>query len=192
MTLDQIIKRGLELGLEAVEVYASTTESNSLKLDEGKLESYSMKELFSVSIRGLKNGKMASVTTESLDDEVVENLLQALVRNVDALDATEPEFMFEGGSVYQPVEELKSNYKDFTVAQKTELLKTLEHRCLAVSDKIVKVGYCQYSETSRKVQKLQGYRPCSILLLHLHFCWPTCRTGWSNSSRYQRRYQHRF
>lgn len=152
MTLDQIIKRGLELGLEAVEVYASTTESNSLKLDEGKLESYSMKELFSVSIRGLKNGKMASVTTESLDDEVVENLLQALVRNVDALDATEPEFMFEGGSVYQPVEELKSNYKDFTVAQKTELLKTLERRCLAVSDKIVKVGYCQYSETSRKVQ----------------------------------------
>ena len=152
MTLDQIIKRGLELGLEAVEVYASTTESNALKLDEGKLESYSMKELFNVSIRGLKNGKMASVTTESLDDEVVETLLQSLVRNVDALDALEPEFMFEGGSTYQPVEELKANYKDFTVAQKVELLKTLESRCLATSDKIKKVGYCQYSETARKVQ----------------------------------------
>ena len=129
MTLDQIIKRGLELGLEAVEVYASTTESNSLKLDEGKLESYSMKELFNVSIRGLKNGKMASVTTESLDDEIVEQLLQALARNVDALDALEPEFMFEGGSTYQPVEELNANYKNYTVAQKVELLKKLEKGC---------------------------------------------------------------
>ena len=152
MTLDQIIKRGLELGLEAVEVYASTTESNSLKLDEGKLESYSMKELFNVSIRGLKNGKMASVTTESLDDEIVEQLLQALARNVDALDALEPEFMFEGGSTYQPVEELNSNYKNYTVAQKVELLKKLEKGCMAVSDKIKKVGYCQYSETSQSVQ----------------------------------------
>lgn len=152
MTLDQIIKRGLELGLEAVEVYASTTESNSLKLDEGKLESYSMKELFSVSIRGLKNGKMANVVAESLDDQVIESLLQALARNVDQLDATEPEFMFEGGSTYQPVEELKSNYKDYTVADKVALLKKLEKGCFATSDKIKKVGYCQYSETARQVQ----------------------------------------
>lgn len=152
MTLQQIINRGLELGLEAVEVYASTTESNSLKLDEGKLDSYSMSELFSVTIRGLKNGKMASVTTESLDDDVVEPLLQALVRNVDNLDAIEPEFMFEGGSTYQPVEELTSDYKSHTVAEKVALLQKIEKGCLAVSDKIVKVGYCQYSETSNKVQ----------------------------------------
>ena len=156
MTLEQIIKRGLELGLEAVEVYASTTESNSLKLDEGKLESYSMKELFNVSIRGLKNGKMASVTTESLDDDIVEPLLQALANNVDALDAMEPEFMFEGGSVYQPVEELSADYKDHTVAEKVALLKKLEKGCLAVSDKIKKVGYCQYSETSQKVQLMNS------------------------------------
>ena len=32
MTLKEIIKKGLELGLEAVEVYASTSESNTIKL----------------------------------------------------------------------------------------------------------------------------------------------------------------
>ena len=36
MTLQDVIKRGLELGLEAVEVYACNSESNTLKLDEGK------------------------------------------------------------------------------------------------------------------------------------------------------------
>ena len=36
MELRKIIERGLELGLEAVEVYANTSESNSLKLDDSK------------------------------------------------------------------------------------------------------------------------------------------------------------
>ena len=48
MTLQDVIKRGLELGLEAVEVYACNSESNTLKLDEGKLESYNIKEIFAI------------------------------------------------------------------------------------------------------------------------------------------------
>ena len=82
MTLERIIERGLELGLEAVEVYANTSESNTIKLDEGKLESYNIKEIFSVSIRALKDGKMAYVNSESLDDDAIESVLQSLLKNV--------------------------------------------------------------------------------------------------------------
>ena len=32
MKFEQIIARGLELGLEAVEIYASTSESNTIKV----------------------------------------------------------------------------------------------------------------------------------------------------------------
>lgn len=156
MTLDSIIKRGLALGLEAVEVYASTSESNTIKLDDGALESYSMKELFNVSIRGLKDGKMAYVNTETLDDESVEQVLLSLVRNVNALDATEPEFMYEGGSEYQQVDDLSSDYKSYTTGEKIAMLKKMEKEALQVSDKIKKIGYCQYSETSQKVQILNS------------------------------------
>lgn len=150
MTLQNVIKRGLELGLEAVEVYANTSESNTIKLDDGKLESYNMKEIFSVSIRGLKDGKMAYVSSESLDDDAIESVLQSLVKNVDALDATEPEFMYEGGAAYTEVPDVKSDYKDHTASEKIAMLKKLESEALAKSDKIVKIGYCQYSETSQK------------------------------------------
>ena len=50
MKFEQIIARGLELGLEAVEIYASTSESNTIKVDDGNLESYNIKKLFGVSI----------------------------------------------------------------------------------------------------------------------------------------------
>ena len=46
MELRKIIERGLELGLEAVEIYANTSESNSLKLDDSKLDSYNIKKIF--------------------------------------------------------------------------------------------------------------------------------------------------
>ncbi len=156
MTLEGIIKRGLELGLEAVEVYASTSESNTIKLDEGNLESYNMRELFSVSIRGLKDGKMAYVNSESLDDEAIESVLKSLVKNVAALDATEPEFMFDGGSTYADVPEMVSDYKEHTTGEKIAMLKKLEKEVKEKSDKIVKVGYCQYSETSQKVELINS------------------------------------
>lgn len=156
MTLQKIIERGLELGLEAVEVYASTSESNTIKLDEGKLEAYNMKEIFGVSIRGLKDGKMGYVYTETLEDEAVEVVLHNLVENVQTLDATEPEFMYEGGSTYQEVDELKSNYKDFPTGDKIAMLQKLEKEIKAKSEKIVKVGYCQYSETSQEVEILNS------------------------------------
>lgn len=156
MTLQEIINRGLSLGLEAVELYASTTESNTIKLDEGKLSSYNIKELFSVSIRGLKDGKMGYVTIETLDDDAVEDALQKLITIVNVLDSTEPEFMFEGGATYTNVRALESDYKTVPTTKKIDLLKKLNNALLAKSDKIVKVGYCVYSETSSKVEILNS------------------------------------
>ena len=156
MTLQQIINRGLELGLEAVEVYANTSESNSIKLDEGKLDSYNMKKLFGVSIRGLLNGKMAYVYTETLEDSAIESLLKQLVQNVKLISSDENEFMFDAGATYKQVPNLVSNYKNYSTNEKITMLQDLEKKILAVSPKIVKLGYCQYTETSQNIQILNS------------------------------------
>lgn len=157
MTYQDIIKKGLELGLEAVEVYASNSESNTLKLNDGELESYNVKEIFGVSIRGLYQGKMGYVYTETLEDEEVEQVLKALVTNVKMLDVTEPEFMFDGNAVYQDVPAIQSDYKEHSTSEKLDMLKKLEKDTLSVSEKITKVGYCQYSESSSKVEIVNSY-----------------------------------
>lgn len=152
MELRKIIERGLELGLEAVEIYVSNTESNTLKLDEGNIDSYNVKKIFGASIRGLLNGKMSYVYTETLDDDVIEELLQQLLMNINLVNSTDKEFMYEGGQTYQEVPALVSDYKNYSTNEKVELLKELEQNILATSDKIKKVGYCQYSETLNDVQ----------------------------------------
>ena len=152
MTLQDIIKNGLQLGLEEVEVYVSTSESNSLKLNDGELDAYNMKEIFGVSIRGLKDGKMGYVYTETLEDESVLSVLKQLVENVTSLETKEQEFMYAGGATYQEVPVVKSDYKEHSTQEKIDLLKRINNELLAKSEKIVKVGYCQYSESSQKIQ----------------------------------------
>ena len=156
MELQKIIERGLELGLDAVEIYASTSESNSLKLDDSKLDSYNIKKIFGASIRGLLDGKMCYVYTESLEDDVIEDVLKQLVTNIKIINATEKEFMYEGGHEYQDVPTLVSNYNEISTSSKLALLKDLEKEILATDDKIKKVGYCQYTETSNEVQILNS------------------------------------
>ena len=152
MELQKIIKRGLELGLDAVEIYASTSESNTLKLDDSKLDSYNIKKIFGASIRGLLDGKMCYVYTESLEDDAIEDVLKQLVTNIKVINATEKEFMFEGGHEYKEVPVLVSNYNDVPTSAKLELLKGFEKEILAKDARIKKVGYCQYTETSNEVQ----------------------------------------
>lgn len=152
MTLKNIIERGLELGLEAVEVYAVTSESNRISLHQGELDKYTLSEIFSISIRGLKDGKMGYVNGESLDDEVVEKLLQQLLINVNTLDQTEPEFMFEGGSTYVEVKGANKSFKNVPTKDKIDMLKKMEKDAFAVDSKIVMIPHCQYSEAVSKVQ----------------------------------------
>ena len=156
MELRKIIERGLELGLEAVEIYANTSESNTLKLDDSKLETYNIKKIFGASIRGLLDGKMCYVYTESLEDEVIEDLLKQLVTNIKIINSTEKEFMYEGGHEYQDVPALVSNYNEVATSSKVNLLKDLEKNILAKDERIKKVGYCQYTETSNDVQILNS------------------------------------
>ena len=128
MKFEQIIARGLELGLEAVEIYASTSESNTIKVDEGNLESYNVKKLFGVSIRGLLNGKMGYVYTETLDDDTMEILLQQLLENVKLISSTEEEFMYASGATYQEVPNLESDYKNYSTAEKVAMLQDSKTR----------------------------------------------------------------
>lgn len=152
MELQKIIEKGLALGLEEVEVYANQSESNTLKLNDGALEAYDVKSLFGVSIRALYQGKMGYVYTETLEEEDVDGILQQLLQNIQVLDATEPEFMYGAGATYQSVPELVSDYPKYTTAEKLAMLQKLEKDVLSTSDKIKKVGYCQYTETSNHTE----------------------------------------
>lgn len=152
MRYEDIIKRGLELGLEEIELYAQNSEGNTVKLFNGELSNYNSSITFGMSIRGLYNGKMGYVYTETTEEDAIEKLLHQLIENTKSLTSEEEEHVYPGGAEYQECEEMKADYREHSLSEKVELLQGLSAEAKAKDPRIVQVGYCQYVENSGKVR----------------------------------------
>ena len=151
MTYQEIISLGLQKGISEIEVYAKTSTDKTLKVFGGNLESYNGKEIFSVSIRGLVNGKMGYASCESLDENIINETLDKLITAANLLTSTEVEEIFGEKVDYEKVTNLESDAANYSLAEKTEFLKSLEQKAFAADERIKQVGYCQYVETEGEI-----------------------------------------
>lgn len=151
MTYQEIISLGLQKGISEIEVYAKTSTDKTLKVFGGNLESYNGKEIFSVSIRGLVNGKMGYASCESLDENIINETLDKLITAANSLTSTEVEEIYGEKVDYEKVTNLESDAANYSLAEKTEFLKSLEQKAFAADERIKQVGYCQYVETEGKI-----------------------------------------
>ena len=103
MTYQEIISLGLQKGISEIEVYAKTSTDKTLKVFGGNLESYNGKEIFSVSIRGLVNGKMGYASCESLDENIINETLDKLITAANLLTSTEVEEIYGEKVDYEKV-----------------------------------------------------------------------------------------
>ena len=126
MTYQEIINEALKLGLEEVEIYANESISNNISLFNSKVDTFSLKELSGLSIRGLYNNHMGYVYTESTTDEDIKKSLHKLLENAKNLSNDEREFIFDGKAVYQDVRPMEADFDKFTTKEKIELLKEIE------------------------------------------------------------------
>ncbi len=151
MTYQEIINYAKSLNIDEIEIYASKQANNTLKIFNGKLESYNAKDLFSVSLRGKVNGKMGYASTESLDESSIKIALNKLIESSSLITSLEEDEIFGEKIAYMTVENAESDADQYSLAEKQELLKELEQKTLAYDSRIKKVGYCQYTEAKGNV-----------------------------------------
>ena len=146
MTYENIIKRGLELGIEEIELYVVESEGMNMSLTDGLLDTNNFTNNFGMSIRGLYQGKMGYVYLESLDEDNVEFALKSLIENASKVTSTNKAFIYDGSGEYKEVEVEKTNYDEYPISYKLSKLQDLSKKVLDADEKIVKVGHCQYGE----------------------------------------------
>lgn len=147
MTYQDIIEYGKSLGIEELELYASTSSNKTLKIFNGVLESYTVKDLFSLSIRGIYNNKMGYVSLESLELNDIKEAFEKLIQSTKIITSLEQEEIFDGNVDYRKLEEVSSDASEHSLNEKIELLKSLEQKTLAYDERVKKIGHCQYGES---------------------------------------------
>lgn len=150
MNLQNIISKGLELGLTEVEVYVQDNMQKTIKVQNGSLDTLNTKDIISYAIRGKYQNKMGYCCVENLQEEDIEMVLKQIILNALTITTNEEEELFDGNATYQPAVSKKADFADYSNHEKIELLKQIEKDILAKDKRIVAVSPCQFIESQTK------------------------------------------
>lgn len=152
MDLKKLISRGIELGLQEIEVYANERTNKTIKVEDGKLSSLNTTDILGYSIRGKYNNKMGYVYYENITEADFDEIIKKIILNASLITSTEEEILFDGNAEYVTVENKKCDGQEYTNLEKIEVLLNLEKELKAVDPRIVKVAHNQYMESYSKTR----------------------------------------
>lgn len=156
MNYQNIIEKGLSLGLTEIELYESSSVSNKITLFQGKVNTYTLNNTKSLSMRGKYNGQMGYASTESFDEEGINQCLETLIQNAKYLSSTDVDYMFDGNAEYVKVENPVADYEEVSFEEKVNFLSKLESRLVNFDKRIVNVELT-YMERASKTRLINSH-----------------------------------
>lgn len=156
MNYQNIIEKGLSLGLSEIELYESSSVSNKITLFQGKVNTYTLNNTKSLSMRGKYNGQMGYASTESFDEEGINQCLETLIQNAKYLSSTDVDYMFDGNAEYVKVENPVADYEEISFEEKVNFLSKLESRLVNFDKRIVNVELT-YMERASKTRLINSH-----------------------------------
>lgn len=156
MNYQNIIEKGLSLGLSEIELYESSSVSNKITLFQGKVNTYTLNNTKSLSMRGKYNGQMGYASTESFDEEGINHCLETLIQNAKYLSSTDVDYMFDGNAEYVKVENPVADYEEVSFEEKVNFLSKLESRLINFDKRIVNVELT-YMERASKTRLINSH-----------------------------------
>ena len=140
------IEKGLSKGLSDIEIFQVRTKSTKLSVYQQSVDEFVQSDVEVTTIRGIFNGKAASVRTESKAEATIDQLLNQLIANAKAVTINEPALIYEGSKEYPPAGAPSFDFTSVSAEDKIAALKTLEQRLLDHED-VSQVQTTVYNET---------------------------------------------
>jgi len=93
-------------GIEDIQVYYSGGTEFEIEVFKGSLEKYTIADTAKLSVKGIFEGKMGTVTTEVINEDVFDFLVDSIIASAKAIDSEDEVFIYGGDDHYKEVEGL--------------------------------------------------------------------------------------
>lgn len=137
--IDSLFARAKEAGFEACEVYYSTADSFNTDVFKGEIIKYSVAESLGLGFRGLYNGKMGYASTQILDADAIDLLVDGAKDNAQLIETEDKQFLYPGDESYADVNAYNPALTGITAAEKIEMARKLEQLTIAQDPRIEQV-----------------------------------------------------
>jgi len=106
MNIDKLFIVAKEKGIEDIQVYMSNSTNLSIQIFEGEVDKYEIADSSSLTVRGIYKNKMGVYSTEVMDDEMINVIVDAIIASAKIIDSLDDAIIYEGDKHYQEVEGL--------------------------------------------------------------------------------------
>ncbi|MGL5176004.1 MAG: TldD/PmbA family protein [Cetobacterium sp.] len=140
--IDKVFETAENLKLEEFEIYFTSSESETIKVFKGEVDTYSNSQNMGISFRTKIDGKMGYSYTESLEEEDILPLIERAISNgkiIENLDVIET---YGEKKEYEKIDSFSSSLEDISVEEKIEFLLKAEKTALEMDNRIKSVNYC--------------------------------------------------
>lgn len=151
MNFELLFAKAKAKGIEDVQVFLVNRSELSIEVFSGEVDKYEIADSASLSIKGVYNKKLATVTTEDLRDERIDELVDNLIQNASIIDSLDEAIIYAGDPKYETLEgAYQPELANLDVAKKIAMVKDLD-KLFHAADPRITIAETMYSETTRSV-----------------------------------------
>lgn len=134
-------------GFEAADINFTHSRSLSCSIFRGEVDSYSENETYGVIGRGIVNGKFGSATTEKIDKNTPEFLINSIKESARLVEKEEPSIIYKGSEKYHKKNVYNPEALSGNIPAKIKVLLEIEQKLKAFDKRINEVATVGYDES---------------------------------------------
>lgn len=147
--VSEIMRRAAERGV-AGEVCYESGSSFEVSVREGEIHQYNVSDGMGLGFRVLKNGRTGTASTQILDEDALEQLLDGAMENAALVESEDEQFMYPGDDDYPELKLYNPEIDAMDAAVKIDMAKRLEKLALSQDRRIRQVEECAVFSSSQE------------------------------------------
>lgn len=142
--------------IEALEISVTKNKNFSFSLFRSEIDSYQISDSFALEARGIYHGKIGYARSEKMDATTVDYILSHIKENATLTTSEDTPFIFKGSEKYHKKNIYSKALENTPAEEKIVMLKELDGKIRAKSNKINEVE-AFYEETTSDFSMLNSY-----------------------------------
>ena len=142
---------------EAADIYYKKNYALSVSVFHGEVDSFTQHETQLLTARGIINGKFGSVTTEAIDKNTPQFLIDSIKRTASVIENDDPSIIFKGSEKYHKKNVFNEKLLTGNIKEKIGILLEIEKKLLAYDKRINEVISVGYDEGSSENYLTNSY-----------------------------------
>lgn len=144
-------------GFEAADLSYSHSVSTSLSIFHGEIDSFTEHETISLNARGIINGKFGAVSTEQIDKNTPQFLVDSIKTTAKLIEKNEQGIIFKGSEKYHKKNLFNKDLLGKPVQEKIDIMLEIEKRLYAYDKRINDVVGVSYAESGDEFELSNSY-----------------------------------